>query len=1622
MPLSLCPSSEGNPFAFDDACIRASWSALLPTGLVLIFCIASIPAPAIIKPYKTFLLEPFQEFLTLEEAEALAGTQTVPTEESLFPQSKGTSIIVACAALLELLLWIGVGIFHVTYGTTPIGKILPFIFAAPWFYAFLYPLVAQPIIAAPMHLFCLFSFELAGAILLLGGELFEYETLSGNLVVPLAANLVLTSFLLVVILRLPLAVPTKLPIDGELELAPEEYTSLFRWVTFAWVYPLIRRGANNPLTEKDVWNLSCNMQAQPVFAKFIHMKRSTLLRSLCAANSLDLILDAFLSILVVLLTFTGPLFLNLVLAILEQPDPEDSAGSQRLAYLYVVLAFGCQFAKSEVDAMHFYHSRRASTRLNTELMVAVYEKALKRQDFSGIVDAEAKAEANAAKHAKKAGKTDTKPADGKQDEKDMGPTAGAQLGKIVNLMSVDATTISMIPFHMSFLYSAPFQIALSVLFLYRCLGWAAFAGILFVIMSIPLNSVVAKLNVKYEKGIATARDKRTTVLNELISSIKFIKYGGSEEQWLKKANDARNVELGWLLKSRFMEIALELTWNLLPLLISMSSFYVYVKQGHVLSVSTAFTVCSGWLVYSMLCVPLTAVPFTITHLLQGSVALSRISEFLSEDEVSDEVSTLGSASFQDVYGLAVENGSFKWNGLQSKKDAKTNSAQFEPTNEDTHFELRDISVAFPEGRITCVVGPTASGKTALLLALLGEMTCLPGTQFKPPKSSKVDENGLMHCISFASQTPWLQHASIRENIVFGFPFEEERYQSVLDACALRPDLNILTDGDQTEIGIRGVTLSGGQKARVALARAVYARTKYVLLDDPLSAVDSHTARVLFDQLFCGPLLKNRTVVLVTHHLDLLMSSRRSGFGAHYIVRMLDGRIDTQGTVQDLRHRGLLDAIQHESPTGKTTFENEEVDEIDVKSVQAQPVTKLVEDEEQAKGDVQWRIYRTYFEASSYTIWVLVILMIFIVVLLNLAQKWWFKARTTVWGEAYQTALRPDFLAFIFAENIQKVTTLHSVLSLPTPKLAFEFPDAHQHPMFYVWTYTFLNLGGTLAHVSSVSLHLYGALRASRHLFRNLLSKLVYSTFRWFDTTPKGRRILNRIGKDISTVDNTLSFSVANFTWTLASLSVAIVTIAVIFPQFLVPGLFLFLAYYKLSLGYLRCSRDLRRMEANTRSPVFTGFSELLEGIVTVRAFGAEKRFLDEMYSKIDRTTRLLNTSWCRPLLSKPLRWLLLNFDYLGGTAVFVTSLFAVSSFVPAGLAGICITSAMNFSSMSYFACRFYTNLQVDLNAVERVVTYLEIPQEPPAIIESKRPPAYWPSSTSAAPLLVVEDLEVKYAPDLPAVIRRVNFSLNARERVGLLGRTGSGKSTLATSILRFVEPSGGRILVDGIDIQTIGLNDLRTRLMFIPQDATLFSGTVRDNLDPFDDYEDAECHDALARVHLLNRSAHASQRTSARETPIAELEGDIAASSGVSSITEVDFKPEITLDSMVSAEGANFSHGQRQLIALARALLRRSSIIILDEATSSIDFETDLKIQKTIREEFNDSLLLTIAHRIKTVIDYDKIIVLDQGRIAEFDTPYNLIRQEGIFRDMCMKSGAFEELKLAAKTAARVSN
>ncbi|KAF9459383.1 multidrug resistance-associated ABC transporter [Collybia nuda] len=1683
MVVELC--SDSGPFDFRDPCVRSSWSAIIPATFVVLLCFFSLPVPRPLRKLFGIIKSPFEQYLTLHEAEALdldssAEDKVVADEDvgvtrievpNVVPLWR--AVVFAFLGLLETLCWMSYGSFRFINDSNNVwGGLQAFLIAGAWLYTVLRPIV-RPTATPPFDLFAVYCVQLMAGVLLVGGFLFDYSVAGVPLpptivIFALSANLVILAALLMVVLNMPLAIPSNRVKKEDIGriVSPEDYATLFNWFTFNWVYPLVRLGRNTTLAENDVWRLSPTMQSRPVFIRFVALQRYTLLWRLWVANSLDLMLDFSLTFVSVICNYTMPFFLKRILDAIDMK--ESTKESKSRAYIYALLAFSFSLIKAQADVHHLWYGRRAASRMRSELMAAIYDKALKRKDFSGIIGEKQKAEAaeKAAAAAEAAGPPKTskerKKAEKEKAAKADDPKAGADIGKIVNLMANDANRIAQMVSGLYFIYGAPFEILIAGTFLFQLLGWSAFAGFFVLIVGWPLNSFVARRSIRIQKGVLSARDKRMGVLNELIGAVKFIKFFAWEDRWIERALDARETEMKWMIKARLNTVLFYILWTCAPILVSIISFSVYVMQGNELTISVAFTAIA---LFNMIRAPLNVIPAWIVQILQTGVALNRISVYLGEDEVTDQVSSLKRDFSEpilpgsDAPGLGLENASFKWNEVEEEKpaDKKPDTNQNSPTtpsdeasttvgdnvseistallaSTDHRFELRDISIMFPEGELSLITGPTASGKTALLMALLGEMTLLPGGKIIMSKNpSDVDQYGLMHSISYAAQSPWLRHQSIKDNILFGYPYDDERYKEVIECCALRPDLDVLEDGDETEIGARGVSLSGGQKARVALARAVYARTKYVLLDDPLSAVDSHTSRFLYERLLRGPLLANRTVILVTHHVELVLP------GAYYLVRMLDGRIDTQGTIKDLRAQGILEEITHDAAAEMEkdgmVEEAPVLDEDEEKKAKdPKKPRKLIKDEHREAGGVKWVIYKSYLKASSYWIWVFLALLVVVNQLLGITEKLWIKT----WGEAYEgsgnLSSRYAFNSFATSEHEihadgylgshYLTSPLQHIFTTKKGTFGINWPSAVQHPLFYIGIYAAIGLGNAFVSISGTIAQYTGALRASRILFKQLLVTVVRATFRFHDTTPQGR-MLNRFGKDIETIDTSLAGSLQAVNLSLASFFAAVLTVAFVFPWFLVPAFFIGFAYRELAIGYLNTGRDLRRMESNTRSPIFSDFGELLEGIVTVRAFSAEKRFLDNLHRKIDVTTKMWYSFWMTN------RWLLLNFDALGAFAVLLTMLFSITTLTnEAGWAGLCITSAMGFTSSVYWACRFWTALELDLNSVERVVEYLDLPQEPPAIIESNRVPAYWPSSTTQNALISVEDLVIKYAPDLPAVLQGVSFTLRPGERVGLLGRTGSGKSTLAMSILRFVDPSSGRIMIDGIDISTIGIHDLRSRLTFIPQDATLFSGTLRDNLDPFKEHDDRECLDVLHRVQMITSTPSASQggsrvpsTSSSREASIHQVEREDTTDSISTTTTDVDTKTTISLDTQVSAGGTNFSQGQRQLIAMARALLRRSSIIVLDEATSSIDFATDAKIQATIREEFNDSLLLTVAHRLRTVIDYDRLIVLDKGQMAEFDTPWNLIQKEGgIFRNMCLKSGSYSDLEAAAREKADKTN
>ncbi|KAG8772811.1 hypothetical protein FRC15_002458 [Serendipita sp. 397] len=770
-----------------------------------------------------------------------------------------------------------------------------------------------------------------------------------------------------------------------------------------------------------------------------------------------------------------------------------------------------------------------------------------------------------------------------------------------------------------------------------------------------------------------------------------------------------------------------------------------------------------------------------------------------------------------------------------------------------------------------------------------------------------------HKVAYCAQLSWLEHATIRDNIVYGSPlgYDEARYDAVVAACALERDLEILPAGDMTEIGEKGVSLSGGQRARVALARALYSPAKTILLDDPLAAVDMHTARHLVQHCFGGPLMANRTVVLVTHHVKLCLPS------ADYLVEIHGGRIEKQGSIAELKRRGQLTEVlshdvvetepessdkshsleneadlvlgSHETPDGSTKVgastpsDEGETENQNPKKPKWRLSTaeagKLVDEEARAEGRVSWRTYKTYIQAAGYWSWGAAFLLMIQIRGINILNQFYLSK----WGEAYN---HPKNVSYLITNWLGDMKTLGGDITVSKIPIFEDLPPPDQNVRPWLLIYFLISLLGAFTVLGYISLGYYASLQASRSLFKRMLARLSRAPTRFFDVTPIGR-ILNRFVADIGTVDGTVNNSARSALSGALNFVSSFIVIVYVVPTF---------APFALFIAW------------------FTGF------------------------------------------------------------------------------AAVVILNSEVFAEASRQVVRVLAQVELDFNSVERIGEYLDVVQEAPAIIEKSRPPAYWPSSTNG---ISVEDLWVRYSETSPDVLLGLSFEIRPGEKVGVVGRTGSGKTTLCAAFLRVVEARQGRIMVDGIDISKIGLEDLRTRITVVSQDVALFEGSVRSNLDPFEEHSDEECWDVLRRCHLATN-------LSTSETNGAQAKGTLKKRKAVFT----------TLEEQISVAGGSLSAGQRQLVALARAMLRRSQVVLTDEATSAIDLELDDQIQQTIRQELGDATVITIAHRLRTVIEYDRILVLDRGRIVEFDTPARLLRNpEGVFAKLCRGSADWEELK-----------
>lgn len=1458
--------------------------------------------------------------------------------------------------------------------------------------------------------------------------------------------------------------------EDDLQPSHEPLANLFSIATFGWVDAIVWQGYRKTFELSDVWNLAAKDKAAAVTADFRQFKKTTKLAwHLLKYFKRDLLIQAAWAMVSGLFTFAPTLLLKAFLEYVEDP-----AGTPvNAAWFYMILLAVSSCIKAITDGQALWLGRIICIRLRAVIVGEIYAKALRRKAAAGIdtvLGGEKKkpgeeedpnghnpkgdsfhfphAGGKKEEDSKKKKQADTKPSPDSTDSQ-------VNVGTIINLMAVDSFKVSEISAYLHFLWgSTPVQLILCVVLLYHILGWSALASIVMMVLVMPLNLLIAKQFTKVQKKVMAATDVRIHTTNEILQNIRIIKYFAWEQRFGQIVSEKRAVELRALRNKYLLWTSAATVWFGVPVLITFFSFLLYtVVEKRPLIPSVAFTALS---LFGILRYPLDQLADMIAHVQESKVSVDRVEEFLNEDETEKYEQLLQGP--KDENGdpiIGFEKATLTWGG----KDAQKAEGQ-------TAFRMIDMNIRFLIGRLNIIIGPTGSGKTSLLMALLGEMTLIDGSVFLPGGQSRETlredpETHLTESIAYCAQQAWLANDTIKQNILFAAPLDESRYKYVIAACALERDLEILDSGDSTLVGEKGITLSGGQKQRISLARALYCNSRHVLLDDCLSAVDSHTAKHIFEHCIMGSLMLGRTCILVTHNIALCVP------GSHHVVALLNGKISAQGSPDEVLASGVLgDEFLKSRPGSKggshTNSRNlsalnldreaknntdghmpEANDQVNGTPKEPESKSKSKDDnanirtEAKATGSVNIKVIKMYLVAMGpWHYWLLACVAFGLQQVGSVACNVWIRT----WANRYTRGIES---VGSMATGTDLRTTSHlqgavfSSKSFSAGTSFWSLPLSSKSPLskimassddkidawYYLIIYALLSVFYIFISLIREGYIFWGSLRASRTLHTRLLESVSRARLQFFDTTPLGQ-LMNRFSKDIEAIDQDVAPVAVGVIGCLFSMISIIVLISVITPGFLIAGFFITIIYFAIGQFYLRSSRDLKRLESVQRSPLYQQFGETLSGIVTIRAYGDERRFIRENQTRVDTHNRPFIYLWAAN------RWLALRVDFTGALVAFFAGVFVILRMgtIDAGSAGLSLTYAVMFTENVLWLVRLYSMNEQNMNSVERVKEYIEVEQEAKAIIDEARPAGNWPSQGA----IQFMNYTTRYRPDLEPVLKDLTFSVQPGERVGIVGRTGAGKSSLALALFRGLEAVEGKIVIDEVDIGLIGLQDLREAITIVPQDPTLFTGSVRSNLDPFGLFTDEEVFATLRRVQLIEDPTSAAGSSSAILVPKVNTPPDSPASSKNDSKdnSDNDLAKKMTndrenanvftnLSSPIAESGSNLSQGQRQLLCLARALLKAPRVLLMDEATASIDYATDSKIQDTLHD-VKESTILTIAHRLQTIIDYDKILVLDKGKVIEYDAPWELISREGgIFRGMCEMSDDLEALIEGANKAAQ---
>ncbi|EHK21151.1 uncharacterized protein TRIVIDRAFT_51752 [Trichoderma virens Gv29-8] len=1237
--------------------------------------------------------------------------------------------------------------------------------------------------------------------------------------------------------------------------SPEDDLSLFRFWSMSWVNPLALLCRKREITEEDVWQLPYEFQHSRLYMAFRDLQGKLLL-CLIEANGLDLSIATLLAVSERVAEVSNIRLTSKLYNALDSGNPADATFWCLVMLVLDVFRQLCKTTSS-------WYSRKAYERSRGEAFIALFGKLLTRAvPGSDVTEKGADEEAESAQAAN--GKSKTffgrmlwkMSGPPKQSSKAVaGPASNA---KVVNLVRGDTYEISQRFWDFSKLVAQPIKVIVTMYYLIDIMGWPSAIGFVLMIVFLTINSILVRKLIKLERLRTTISDKRAQAVSHFVEASRPLKLNGWTATWSARIMKFRDMEMAKRLSLAHVSAAIStvsVTGGTSYPLASIALYTLILRQGLPNDV-----IWPSLQLFSQLEMSVKEAFDLISAYWKATIPIERVNKYMSEPD-RDDISNNASS----VTDIEFRNASFSW-----------------PSTDK--LILRGLSFKFTKG-LTVIRGKVGSGKSSLLLAALNEMELHEGDLIRPDVP-----------VAYAQQLPWLQNKTIRENIVFHQPFDSSRYRQVLHACALLPDLASLPDGDQTKLEEGGVGLSGGQKARVALARAVYSQCRILLLDDPLAALDHDTATAIVRRFLQGPLAEGRTIVMVTHRDDLVLRI------ADQVIDLADG----QATV--LSEEQVKQELEHPYHEGEKTAHDDTETAHDIRAEDI-VVLKDAPEEPAKTGSVSLSVYTEYIKASGWHLWIFL-------------------------GFAYGAS---RFL------DISRARLLESwgadSVGDGTRSSYWGLPEPDSHPVPWLLVLAGLSAGQILTYATAQLLLARIGVRAAQGLFKGAIDKVSRATFRYHDTTPTGQ-LKNRLIADMGMVDGGIVAPLESFVFNLIALVMSMVAIASHQPLLLAILAVVAILFVYFFRTYVPVSRCLRRMEMRYLTPIIANIGVMQDGLVTIRALRVERHFQDRHLDAVDDFQKQDHFFWSMAF------WLDFRLSLSSVVTRTALILFMIWRRMPASAVGFVLTQTVIAMSAVQQLCERFAQLQLDAVSLERVNMLNQIPEEPKG---EQDPPEDWPRPCDDVRF---EQMSFKYDEHLPSVLDKVSFEIPGGSTCAVLGRTGSGKSTIANALLMTQAPFEGTLKVGSVDLSQVDRTALRNRITFIQQDPTLFPGTLRDNIDPGADFSNEDCLNAIHRV----------------------------------------LGPEWNLESHIDAAGKNLSQGQRQLVGIARAVLRRSGLVILDEATASIDRATAATVQRILRSELSESTVITIAHRLEAVEDATWCLRLDHGRVVECGPARDLAR------------------------------